>query len=56
MHGLEISRGGTLRVTANVRGFTTYLKKYEEHKATNREPRTVNPEPEYLRYFFQNDG
>jgi four helix bundle protein len=26
--------------------FITYLKKYEERKATNREPRTVNPEPE----------
>jgi len=35
-----------LRVTAAIRGFITYLKKYEERKATNREPRTVNPEPE----------
>ncbi len=34
------------RTRAAVRGFITYLKKYEERKATNREPRTVNPEPE----------
>ena len=34
------------RIRATVRGFITYLKKYEERKATNREPRTVNPEPE----------
>jgi hypothetical protein len=25
---------------SSVRGFITYLKKYEERKATNREPRT----------------
>ena len=35
------------RTRATVRGFITYLKKYEERKATNREPRTVNLEPEY---------
>jgi hypothetical protein len=29
-----------------VRGYIIYLKKYEERKATHREPRTVNPEPE----------
>ena len=34
------------RTRATVRGFITYLKKYEERKATNREPRTVNLEPE----------
>ena len=28
------------RTRATVRGFVTYLKKYEERKATNREPRT----------------
>jgi len=31
-----------LRVIAAVPRFITYLKKYEERKATNREPRTVN--------------
>jgi len=36
-----------LRVTAAVHRFITYLRKYEKRKATNREPRTVNPEPEY---------
>ena len=30
------------RTRAAVRGFINYLKKYEEPKATNREPRTVN--------------
>jgi peroxiredoxin len=28
------------------RRFDPFYKKYEERKATNREPRTVNPEPE----------
>ena len=36
----ESRRGGT------VRGFITYLKEYEERKATNREPITVNSEPD----------
>jgi hypothetical protein len=52
--GFEISRGGTLRVTAAVHRFINYVKKYEERKATNREPRTVNPEPE-LQAFCIND-
>jgi four helix bundle protein len=34
------------RTRAAVRGFITYLKKYEERKTTNREPGTVNPKPE----------
>jgi len=34
------------RTRAAIRGFITYLKKYEERKANNREPWTVNAEPE----------
>ena len=33
------------RTRATIPGFITYLKNYEERKPTNREPRTVNPEP-----------
>jgi four helix bundle protein len=38
--GYEMAR----RTRAAVRGFITYLKKYEERKVTNREP--LNREPE----------
>ena len=31
------------------------IKKYEERKATNREPRTVNPEPEWLQGRYHAD-
>lgn len=33
------------RTRAAIRGFINYLKKYEDRKASNREPRTVNNEP-----------
>ncbi len=33
------------RTRATVRGFITYLAKYEERKKANREPATVNPKP-----------
>jgi len=36
------------RTRAAVRGFINYLKKYKERKETNREPWTVNSEPDNL--------
>ena len=33
------------RTRATIRGFINYLKKYENRKATNCEPRTLNLEP-----------
>jgi len=46
MHNIAEDFDSETNPAGTVRGFITYLKKYKERKATNREPRTVNPEPE----------